>query len=90
MKTLDEYLDSYHARTEWLSERFPNIATTFQYFEWSFMISMVEKINRFEIHGCEKQLEYMVSVLSEHSKDFLNCHEILDFESEWVKKYIKI
>ena len=88
-KTLDEYLGSYHARTEWLSERFPNSALTFRYFEWSFMISMIEKIDRLEIKGCEKQLQYMIKELSEHCKEFLGCHEIMDFESEWVKKYIK-
>lgn len=88
-KTLDEYLDSYHARTEWLSERFPSSAMTFRYFEWSFMISMVEKINRLDLQGCEKQLEYMTSNLKKHRVDFLNCAEILDFEKEWMTQYIK-
>lgn len=88
-KTLDEYLDSYRARTEWLSERFPNSATTFRYFEWSFMISMVEKIDRYNIQGCENHLQHMTSELSEHRDEFLSCPEILDFEVEWIKKYIK-
>lgn len=87
-KTLDEYLDCYKARTEWLSERFPNSAAAFRYFEWSFMISMVEKINRLEIKGCEKQLELMTSTLKEHREDFLNCTEVQSVEKEWIKKYI--
>lgn len=85
---LDEYLDAYNARTEYLSVRFPNSASVFRYFKWSFMISMVEKINRFEIKGCENQLEYMTSVLKEHSKTFLKCSEIQQFEREWMEKYI--
>lgn len=89
VKTLDEYLDSYRARTEWLSERFPNSAMTFQYFEWSFMISMVEKINRLEIQGCEKQLEHMISVLHKHRGEFLNCPEMLETEKKWILNYIK-
>lgn len=88
-KTLDEYLYSYHARTEWLSERFPNSAVAFRYFEWSFMISMVEKINRLDLHCCKKQLEQMTSALREHRGDFLGCPEIQVFEKEWVEQYIK-
>ena len=87
-KTLDEYLDSYRTRTEWLSERFPNSAMTFQYFEWSFMISMVEKINRHEIQGCEKQLDSMIGTLKKYHKEFINCIEIQSMEKKWVEKYI--
>lgn len=87
-KTLDEYLYSYRARTEWLSERFPNSAAAFRYFEWSFMISMVEKINRLHLQGCEHQLELMTKELSKHRADFLQSPEILDFERAWVEQYI--
>lgn len=85
---LDEYLDSYRTRTEWLSERFPSSAAAFRYFEWSFMISMVEKINRLELQGCERQLQLMTKELSEHREEFCSCPEILDFEREWLDKYI--
>lgn len=89
-KTLDEYLAAYHSRTEYLSGRFPNSAAAFRYFEWSFMLSMVEKINRLEIKGCERQLEQMLSVLIEHREEFLDRPEIQDFEREWIDKYIKV
>ncbi len=88
-KILDEYLSSYRARTEILSKQFPNSAKAFRYFEWSFMISMVEKINRLNIPDCQKQLEHMTKVLENNRSEFLNCPEILDFEREWVEKYIK-
>ncbi len=88
-KTLDEYLGAYRTRTVWLSERFPNSASAFKYFEWSFMISMVEKINRLHINGCEMQLKKMMSELKKHRKEFLEYPEIMDFEREWVNKYIK-
>ena len=87
-KILENHLNGYRTRTEWLSERFPNSAAKFRYFEWSFMISMVEKVNRLELQGCEKQLLYMTEELSSHSEEFLNSSEILDFEREWMKKYI--
>uniref|UniRef100_UPI0025E5E35E glycosyltransferase family 2 protein n=1 Tax=uncultured Oscillibacter sp. TaxID=876091 RepID=UPI0025E5E35E len=54
--TLDEYLHAYRTRTEWLSGLFPDSAPAWRYFEWSFMISMVEKISRLRIPGCDRQL----------------------------------
>lgn len=82
--TLEEYLDAYRTRTEWLSERFPGSVPAFRYFEWSFMISMVEKIRRLKLAGCEKQLDKMTRELREHREEFLNSPEILDFEKEWA------
>jgi len=84
-ETLDEYLHAYRVRTEWLSEKFPGSAPAFRYFEWSFMISMVEKIDRLGISGCERQLEAMKNELRMHQKEFLACPEILKFEREWMK-----
>ena len=87
-ETLDEYLDAYRTRTVWLSEKFPNSAAAFQYFEWSFMISMVEKIHRLKLQGCEKQLAYMSDVLKRNQDAFLNAPEILEFEKAWMEKYV--
>lgn len=53
---LDEYLATYRYRTVWLTEHFAEYEADWQYFEWSFMISMVEKINRLNLQGCESQL----------------------------------
>lgn len=86
--TLDEYLHAYRVRTEWLSEKFPSSAAAFRYFEWSFMISMVEKVNRLKLKGCEKQLAAMTKELTEHREEFLACPEILDFEKEWMEVYL--
>lgn len=87
-KILDEYLNSYRTRTEILSKQFPDSANAFRYFEWSFMISMVEKINRLKLDGCEKQLKEMKKELSAKREEFLSSSEILNFESEWMEKYV--
>ena len=86
--TLDEYLKAYRERTIWLSELFPGSAEAWRYFEWSFMISMVEKINRLEIEGCERQLGEMVRVLQANREEFMGGRYILDFEREWMDRYI--
>ncbi|MBR1494044.1 MAG: glycosyltransferase family 2 protein [Acidaminococcaceae bacterium] len=87
-ETLDEYLDAYHARTEWLSEKFPASVAAWRYFEWSFMLSMVEKINRLKITSCETQRAVMTAELGANRKEFLSAPEIQDFEREWVKEYV--
>ena len=85
---LDEYLESYRVRTEWLSEKFPESAGLFRYFELSFMISMVEKINRYNLQNCSNQLNYMLSVLSADREELLGSVEVCDFEKEWMQKYV--
>lgn len=87
-ETLDEYLNAYQVRTEWLCARFPSSTATWKYFEWSFMISMVEKISQLNILNCGKQLLTMKAELQEHREQFLACPEILRFEMEWMGRYI--
>lgn len=87
-QTLDEYLAAYRTRTKWLCEKFPGKASTWQYFEWSFMISMVEKIIRLHIAGCEGQLARITEELRRHREEFLACKELLEFEKEWMEEYV--
>ena len=87
-ETLEEYLSAYRTRTKWLSEKFPTKAPTWRYFEWSFMISMVEKINRLELHDCKTIQKRIIQELSVHQEEFLACSEILEFEQEWMRQYI--
>lgn len=88
--TLDEYLWVYHERTEWLCADFPSSTAAWRYFEWSFMLSMVEKITRLNLIGCECQLAAMKRGLSKHREEFLGCSYILDFERDWVNRYLLI
>ncbi len=87
-ETLEEYLSAYRTRTVWLSELFPGSAQTWRYFEWSFLISMVEKVSRLRIQGCGEQLAAMKSELGKHREDFLNAPEALDFEKQWMEEYL--
>lgn len=87
-ETLEEYLAAYRTRTEWLSGLFPQSAPVWRYFEWSFMISMVEKIIRLEIPGCGRQLAAMKEELRAHREAFLTAPETLEFEKEWMRQYV--
>lgn len=87
-ETLDEYLRAYRERTQWLSDLFPKSAVAFRYFEYSFMISMVEKINRYKLTDCTGQLNAMLYKLRMCREEFLHSGFILDFEREWMERYL--
>lgn len=87
-ETLDEYLAAYRTRTEWLCEKFPGSAAAWRYFEWSFILSMVEKITRLGIAGCEARLAEMTEELRRHREAFLSMPQTQEFEREWMEKYI--
>ena len=86
--TLDEYLHAYRQRTVWLSEKFPASAPAFQYFEWSFMLSMLEKVTRLELQECYAIRDQLKKTLIENRQNFLDSGMALDFEKEWVEKYL--
>jgi glycosyltransferase involved in cell wall biosynthesis len=86
--TLDEYLRAYRARTVWLSERFPGSAWVWRYFEWSFMISMVEKVARLALGNMERQKDAMLRTLSESGEEFMHCTLTQEFEKGWMCRYV--
>ena len=87
-ETLEEYLRAYRTRTEWLSGLFPEYTAAWQYFEWSFMISMVEEITRLELEDCYPLRDSLITELRKNRAEFLNAPETLDFEKEWMKRYV--
>lgn len=85
---LNEYLEVYRLRTEWLIKDFPINADAWRYFEWSFMISMVDKIEKNNITSCRNELEYLKNELMNHFNEFSNSLYIKEFEKEYLKQYI--
>jgi hypothetical protein len=87
-KQLDEYLAAFRERTDYLSKRLPNIADYAQYSEWSYMISMVNKITKNGLKQCHSQLEQMRQELATHYDAFYGSPYIEEFEKEWMRKYL--
>lgn len=87
-ETLNEYLEVYRRRTEWLCDIFPEKMIAWKYFEWSFMLSMTEKIIRLELDDCYDICKSMKRELLEHKEEFVESGLLLDFEKEWVKQYL--
>ena len=85
---LDEYFEAFRERTEYLSAKLPDIADYAQYSEWSYMISMCNKISKNNLVHCQEQLEFVKKELTEHYEEFYNSEYIEEFEKEFMRKYI--
>ncbi len=85
---LEVYREAYRERTLWLVERFPAQSDYWWYFDWSFQVSMVDKIITNEIKNCEIHLEEMRNDLAENRGRFLNSSHILSFEKKWMEIYV--
>lgn len=86
---LDEYFDAFRERTEYLSAKLPAIADYARYSEWSYMISMCNKISKHKLASCRKQLEFVKRELTEHYEEFYESPYIEEFEKEFMRKYIR-
>ncbi len=85
---LDSYRNTYRERRIWLSERFPGNAAYWRYFDWSFQISMLNKIISGNLTDCGEHLREIRGELAENRDEFIACPWIQDFEKEYVKKYL--
>lgn len=86
---LNEYLAAFRERTEYISKILPQLAGLALYSEWSYMISMVEKIHRYGLNNCADLLVLMCDNLRAHWDDFYNGKYILEFEKGWMERYVK-
>ncbi len=86
---LTEYLNVYRERTDYLCMLYPDKSDEWKYFNWSFVISMVEKVSRYELEPCYAIREELAEILSKHYAEFTACPWITDFEKDWMKTYIK-
>ncbi len=86
--TMSDYLYAFHDRTEFVRQNAPDSYRYALYAEWSFMISMVDKIKRFHLGECAAIGDRLAGILEEHAAEFLNMSETQDFEKKWMAEYI--
>ncbi len=86
---LREYLNAFRDRTEYISKIIPHLTGMARYSEWSYMISMIEKIHRYSLKNCNEELKFMQQELMAHRDEFYHGVYIEGFEKEWMKRYIK-
>jgi len=87
---LNEYFNAFRERTIYLTEVLPDIAEYAQYSEWSYMISMCNKIIKNNLTNCSKQLEYIKKELTKHYDEFYYEKYIEEFEKEFMNLYIRV
>lgn len=88
-QTINDYLVAFNNRTEFIKQNAPNVYELALYSEWSFMISMVEKIDRFRLLDCTQIYIRLLETLRENKKQFIDMPEIKDFEKVWIERYVK-
>lgn len=84
---LEEYFKAYRERTVWLSEKLPSIADYVRYSEWSYYISMCNKICSNHMESCGKQLAYISEELLKHYEEFSSSPYLEPFEREYLSLY---
>lgn len=87
---LDEYFLMQEERVNYISKYVPEERNHVRYASWSYMISMVEKIQMGRGENCEKQYRYMVSQLRDNKKEFLNAPWITERELRLMKEYVML
>jgi glycosyltransferase involved in cell wall biosynthesis len=86
---LDEYFAAFRERTEYLKRKLPEIGDYALYSEWSYLISMCNKIIKNNLTGCGKQLRFVKRELTKNFGEFYNSPYIERLEVEYMDKYIK-
>jgi glycosyltransferase involved in cell wall biosynthesis len=85
---LNEYLSAFRYRSEYLSNKVPEISTRVRYSEWSYMISMSEKIKSYNIKDCIKVYDSMVEILKNDYVDVISCNFVTDKEKSILNELI--
>lgn len=88
-KIMSDYLVAFHNRTMFIEENAPNIYLQALYSEWSYMISMIEKISRYDIEECKGIQQKLINILRENIEEFRSMPWIKEFEIKWLECYVE-
>lgn len=89
-RQLEEYMAAFQHRTDYITRYMPQLADFAWYSEYSYLISMVEKINRYSLSDCQLSLPIMCSRLKDNYERFYGSIYCKDFEKKWLEKYIGV
>ena len=85
---LDDYIHMQDERVAYISNKLPSLSAQVRYAKYSYMISMVEKIEKGLSAGCEKQLALLKKELLENKSQFLNSKWTTKREKLLMEKYV--
>lgn len=84
-KLLNEYLLMYKERTRYLSEKIPEIAERAKYSEWSYMISMCDKIERYRCLDCKEIYKDMRQTITNDYNKIMSSKFVTEKEKYYLK-----
>lgn len=87
-KILEEYFKMQKSRVAYICEKVPQLSERVRYEEYSYLISMYDKVVTYNCEGCENQLAYIKERLENEADVFLNMQYITEREEGLMKKYI--
>lgn len=87
-KILDEYFKMQKNRVAYICEKVPQLSERVRYEEYSYLISMYDKVITYNCEGCETQLTYIQERLKGEADVFLDMTYITEREKELMRKYI--
>lgn len=85
---LEEYFEAFRERSEYLGNQLPELAEFARYTEWSYMISMCNKIISNDLVHCDEQLKHIKNTIIHNYDEFYHSEFLKDFEKVWIDKYI--
>ena len=87
---LNEYLSAFRERTAYLSIEVPEISKMARYTEWSFMISMCNKIRTYNCTSCKEVYHFMVDLIRENYQELIVSPFITEKEKSLVHSILDI
>lgn len=85
---MTEYLRAYSDRTSYIKEKAPELLSLQRYCEWSFWISMINKIESYNLTDCKSIEDELRDNLRNVKDLFLGHKEIMEYEIEWMERYV--
>jgi glycosyltransferase involved in cell wall biosynthesis len=83
---LEQYLWAFANRTRYLSRKVPGIEAFARYSEWSYMLSMCNKIQTLDINSCNEQYEKMLTSININVAEFSSSPYLTEDEKLLLKK----
>lgn len=77
---LEEYLSAFHERTIYLNKMFSGLQDLPRYSEWSYMLSMCDKIMKFDLTECRNCFDSMKEILRKNYDVLSECPYLKEFE----------
>ena len=85
---LKDYLEMQDERVDYIRENLPSLEKQARYAKYSYMISMIDKIESGYSKDCENYNKYMKNIIRENLTEFNNSEWITKREEGLIKKYI--